>query len=73
MTYEELRHWCIRYWGFHPETKGTIRELWAEINKRPGVRRTIAEPSAYLLFDRMAEFADSQSAASRDSHLTKEK
>lgn len=62
MEYKELRQLCIRYWNFHPETKGSIDELWAEINKHSCWKRTIAEPSAILLFGELARFCDKHAA-----------
>lgn len=46
MTYDQLRMKCIRFWGMHPETKGTLGELWADLNSHgPTMRRNVAEPS----------------------------
>lgn len=58
MTYEQLRKRCLKMWGFHPDTKDSIYEMWAEINAHSGWRRNVAEPSAAMLLGELAEFAD---------------
>lgn len=69
MTYEQVRAQCIRFWGMHPDTNGSIAELWAAVNARgSSSRRSMAEQSAYLLFGALAVYVDEHGdAASQGS------